>query len=769
MTGRIWSTLAAVLILGTPASARTWKMATGPTDGTYHIIGSAIQKAVSASKPDLKFDFVTTSGAVSNVELIRQGKVDFAIAQNDVIGEAVAGWRRNPKGRMPWRTVLVLLQEPVQIVVGASVKEDRIDALSNRPVALGTVGSGSSFTATEILKMLNIVPVPVPSRSADERAKLLSNPKIAQAAFFIANSPTPQIASLLCDPKFRLLPFATAEIAALHDSSPFYVSSVIPEHTYPGQNHDIPTIAVLNLLLCRADLPVNVVRDVAAAVLSDAASPDSALREAHPGTDLAQMVLRSPQAAAPLHDGAQQALNTVPLAFRIKARMQWIVWVLATFMIALVIFVAVRRDFRLRLMNRITGRTPGRLGAVARYLLLTPFLWYVITALSILAIVCSIGTLLMYSLESDINVSFSTLGVSATSILLFLISDLGDRAPVTNAGWAVTLAMLLAGLFVVAFVTGKFASELIQRASGVLHMHKNTARDSTLIVGWNSRAEKVVRELLVAQEHGLLGHGIAVLTEQPVDVKQCPAEFQRHCVTFVVGDAFDHRRLKEIGAHEARCVIVMADDSAEDPDGKTALTVLAMHTLYKEVGLKDEDPHPRICVEVKNHRKQDIIRDAGADEIVCHEDYGLGVLAQCAISIKMSEVYQDLLSYGDDGNEFYVLISPHGKHTGDEPEIPEDIWDGLFNGKTFAQAADVFTHRRSASHSVILVGIRGEDEHIHLNPEKHFALKPGDDLIVMARQRPSLDFLRSAMRERESLDGTLLTGEPAAGTRSSIR
>jgi len=288
-----------------------------------------------------------------------------------------------------------------------------------------------------------------------------------------------------------------------------------------------------------------------------------------------------------------------------------------------------------------------------------------------------------------------------------------------------------------------------------------------LIVGWNSRAEKVVRELLVAQEHGLLGHGITVLTDQLFDVKQCPAEFQRHCVTFVVGDAFDHERLKEIGAHEARCVIVMSDDSAEDPDGKTALTVLAMHTLYKEVGLKDEDPHPRICVEVKNHRKQDIIRDAGADEIVCHEDYGLGVLAQCAISLKMSEVYQDLLSYGDEGNEFYVLISPHAKHTSDEPEIPEDIWDGLFNGSTFAQAADVFTHHRSTVHSIILVGIRGEDEHVHLNPEKDFKLRPGDDLIVMARQRqrPSLDFLRSAMSEREALDQTLLHEESPAGAR----
>ena len=45
-----------------------------------------------------------------------------------------------------------------------------------------------------------------------------------------------------------------------------------------------------------------------------------------------------------------------------------------------------------------------------------------------------------------------------------------------------------------------------------------------------------------------------------------------------------------------------------------------------------------------NHRKSQHLKDAGVDEVVCAMDYGLGILAQCALHAKLSDAYNHLLT-----------------------------------------------------------------------------------------------------------------------------
>jgi hypothetical protein len=184
---------------------------------------------------------------------------------------------------------------------------------------------------------------------------------------------------------------------------------------------------------------------------------------------------------------------------------------------------------------------------------------------------------------------------------------------------------------------------------------------------------------------------------------------------------------------------MMANDKSEDPDATTTLSVLALHSLCDGEGIPDEE-RPRICAEVLNHRKIELIRDAGADEVVCHEDFGLGVLAQSAFAAKLTEVYQELLSYGTSSCEIYMMSSPN-RHEEQDGEIPADIWTGLFEGKTFPQVSEIFNQNRTTENPPILIGIqRGKD--ILLNPRTHFELHDGDSLIVIAYVRPRFDHLR---------------------------
>jgi voltage-gated potassium channel len=70
---------------------------------------------------------------------------------------------------------------------------------------------------------------------------------------------------------------------------------------------------------------------------------------------------------------------------------------------------------------------------------------------------------------------------------------------------------------------------------------------------------------------------------------------------------------------------------------------------------------------------------AGVDEIICASDFQYGIIAQCGILGrygKLSEVYQQLLTYTDNTNELYIIP-------------PEKVPPALF-GKTFGDACLAF-------------------------------------------------------------------------------
>jgi hypothetical protein len=149
-----------------------------------------------------------------------------------------------------------------------------------------------------------------------------------------------------------------------------------------------------------------------------------------------------------------------------------------------------------------------------------------------------------------------------------------------------------------------------------------------------------------------------------------------------------------------------------------------------------------VCVEVVNHRRTALIRDAGADETVCHEDYGLGVLTQASLVENVAGVYHELLTFSEGTNEVFLLRGP-GDGLG--THVPADVWDRLFQGKTFEQAAEAFTrgHAR-CTNPALLIGLRRAGK-LLLNPNSPVTLDRHDDLIVLARNVPSPEHLRQLL------------------------
>ena len=129
-----------------------------------------------------------------------------------------------------------------------------------------------------------------------------------------------------------------------------------------------------------------------------------------------------------------------------------------------------------------------------------------------------------------------------------------------------------------------------------------------------------------------------------------------------------------------------------------------------------------MIAELVNLDRRRHLQEAGVDEVVSARDYSSGIIAQSAIFRNMSVVYQQLLTYSDDSNEFY-FIQPGN--------YPSELL-----GKRFPELG-TWISDYSAKHPnnpILLLGVKRGDGTILLNPKpSHFDhLEEEDSLIVMA-------------------------------------
>lgn len=238
---------------------------------------------------------------------------------------------------------------------------------------------------------------------------------------------------------------------------------------------------------------------------------------------------------------------------------------------------------------------------------------------------------------------------------------------------------------------------------------------------WHERADRIVKELhspLAAPETDII-----IVTDKTIHEAELRMSPEYEKVFFVGSDPTLHEVLKRARAHLASSVIILADDDFPDPDAKTALIALALFRLTRELPTR-----PHVIAEVMNHHKTQHLLDAGVDEWVCSHDYGLGILAQSALYGKLSEVYQQLLTYSSDTNEIYMV---------DERHYPQS-----FLGKTFTEVADILNHQKHADNPAILLGVK-RAERVILNPKpgEFGTFTSGDYLIVVAFDPPDLQYL----------------------------
>ncbi|MBT3374767.1 MAG: potassium transporter [Lentisphaerae bacterium] len=297
--------------------------------------------------------------------------------------------------------------------------------------------------------------------------------------------------------------------------------------------------------------------------------------------------------------------------------------------------------------------------------------------------------------------------------VIVLMGEYPDR-PASHAGRVLQLLLLVFGTLVFGAIIGKVSSLFVTHA-----LRKESAvkpfSDHIIICNWNAKAPRVIEQLLEAQPND--GRDVVV-----VSASEIPAGneiLEQPNVHVVRDDPTHHATLEKLSAHEAKSIILLADEDTPGPDDKNALIALAVKHLEQEPG-KEKDIH--VIAELLSPDRRRHLMEAGVDEIVSGRDYSSGIIAQSALFRNMSVVYQRLLTYSNDTNELY-FIAP-----GNYP--------AEFVGRAFPELCQGVSERSAANEEnpLLLLGVKRDNGEILLNPQKKSFghLKTNDSLIIMA-------------------------------------
>lgn len=237
---------------------------TGGTAGTYYPLGGAMAEIWNKNIARMNATAQSTGASAANINLLKDGKVDVVIIQNDVGFYALNGVELfKDKPFKDLRGMACLYNETVQLVALESSGIKTVYDLKGKKVSVGAAGSGVEANARQILEAagLSYSDIKVQYLSFAESASNLKDGNI-DAAFTTGGFPIAAISDLAISKKTVLVPVDKELLKKLMDKWSFYAPTVVPAGTYKGVDADVPSVAVKSMLAVSAKIDANLVYEM---------------------------------------------------------------------------------------------------------------------------------------------------------------------------------------------------------------------------------------------------------------------------------------------------------------------------------------------------------------------------------------------------------------------------------------------------------------------------------------------------------------------------
>lgn len=228
---------------------------TGGTSGVYYPLGVALSEIYGKNIPGVRTQVQATKASVENLNLLQQGKGEIAFALGDSVkaaaeGDAEAGF---PKKLDKLRAIAAIYPNFVQVVASQESGIKSFADLKGKSLSVGAPKSGTELNARAIFGALGMSYEDLGKTEYlpfGESVELIKNRQL-DATLQSAGLGVASIKDLATSLPITVV--AVPADVAQKLGAPFQAAT-IPAGTYEGQKADVPTLAITNILVTRADV-----------------------------------------------------------------------------------------------------------------------------------------------------------------------------------------------------------------------------------------------------------------------------------------------------------------------------------------------------------------------------------------------------------------------------------------------------------------------------------------------------------------------------------
>jgi len=312
--------ITAVSFATTPSSASAEQkfisIGTGGVTGVYYPTGGAICRLVNKTRKEhgIRCSAESTGGSVYNINTIREGELEFGVAQSDWQFHAYHGTSKfeDAGAFKDLRAMFSVHPEPFTLIVRKDSGINSFEGLKGKRVNIGNPGSGQRGTMEVVMEAFGMKNSDFSLASelkGSEMAAAICDNKI-DAMIYTIGHPAAAIKEAATACEVKLVDVKGAPIDKLVKENAYYRVATIPGGMYAGTPNDVTTFGVGATFVTSAKVP----NEVAYIVAKESMKNIEEFRKLHPAfADLDPKTMISDGLSAPLHPGAIKAYKELGL------------------------------------------------------------------------------------------------------------------------------------------------------------------------------------------------------------------------------------------------------------------------------------------------------------------------------------------------------------------------------------------------------------------------------------------------------------------------
>jgi hypothetical protein len=250
-----------------PAPVKNYNIniATATTGGAYYPIGNSIANLWSNKIPGVKASGQATNGTPHNLQLMEKKEAEIGIAQSGVVFQAVTGTGayKDTGKQTYFRGMTFLYPNVMHWIIRKDASIKGLADLKGKKFVPGPQNSATELNSREMLEIIGMDYRERKDLKADyldynQAAEQMKN-RQTDAIMIAGGLPTAAVLDVMTAGEGRLLSLPEDYIKELTTKYPWYFPYSIPAGTYKGQDTEVKTVAVSNMLIARTDLPDDLV------------------------------------------------------------------------------------------------------------------------------------------------------------------------------------------------------------------------------------------------------------------------------------------------------------------------------------------------------------------------------------------------------------------------------------------------------------------------------------------------------------------------------